>query len=228
MIIGNGLLAKAFLDSGYPIFDDWIIFASGVSDSNETDDASFKREKDLLVKTLSENPRLNIIYFSSVLVGITDKPYYNHKLEMENIIRVSSCKYIILRVPQIVGLSGNRNNIFNHIQENILNNRINIIYEGVERALIDVATLVSFVVYAMERTINETIIFSHVEKIKVLDLCLKIAKNLEIDPIISLKEPLSDIAGNWTINSSQIVIDWLGDVNVSGFTDKVIEQYVKK
>jgi hypothetical protein len=80
----------------------------------------------------------------------------------------------------------------------------------------------------MERTINETIIFSHVEKINALDLCLKIAKKLEIDPIISIKEPLLDVAGNWNIKSSQIVIDWLGGVNVDGFTDNVIEKYIKK
>lgn len=66
------------------------------------------------------------------------------------------------------------------------------------------------------------------KKLKVLDLCIKIAKRLEIDPIILLKEPLFDIAGNWNIESSQIVIDWLGDVNTIGFTDKVIEQYIKK
>lgn len=228
MVIGNGLLAKAFLESDYPIFKDWVIFASGVSDSNETNETSFKREKDLLAKTLTENTGLSLIYFSSVLVGISDKPYYKHKLEMENMIKESSCNHIILRIPQIVGLSGNKNNVFNHFQENILNNRINIIYEGVERALIDVGTLVQFVVYVMERTINETIIFSHVEKINVLDLCLKIAKKLEIDPIISLKEPLLDVAGNWNVESSQIVIDWLDGVNVGSFTDNVIEKYIKK
>lgn len=166
MIIGNGLLAKAFSDNDYPIFKDWIIFASGVSDSNETSEISFDREKALLTKTLSENIKSNIIYFSSILVDFSNKPYYKHKLEMENIIKNSDCNHIILRVPQIVGLNGNKNNIFNYLQDNILNNQINIIYEDIERALIDIGTLVQFVVYAMERTINETIIFSHVEKVK--------------------------------------------------------------
>ena len=46
MIIGNGLLAKAFIE--YKNNDEIVIFASGVSNSLEEKQSEFKRETDLL------------------------------------------------------------------------------------------------------------------------------------------------------------------------------------
>ena len=229
MVIGNGLLAKAF-SSNHPMLDDWIIFASGVSDSTETNPLiyieSFKREKELLSKTLKENDGLKFIYFSSVLVGVADSPYYKHKLDMENLIKSERCDYIIFRVPQIVGPNGNKNNLFNYFQDNIINNRINVIYAGIERALVDSDDLVQFVIFAIQRIINETVTLSYIEKITALDLCEKIGKKLEIKPSIWLKDNSS--LNNWDVSNSKIVIDWLNGINVSGYTDDIIEKYIKK
>ena len=45
MVVGNGMLARAF--KSYQKQDNIIIFASGISYSNETDSSSFVREKEL-------------------------------------------------------------------------------------------------------------------------------------------------------------------------------------
>ena len=79
MIIGNGLLAKAFssIDN-----DDYIFFCSGVSDSTEVKDENFKREIDLLKEQDKEK---KIIYFSSISV-CDDKDlkiYTQHKRNVE-------------------------------------------------------------------------------------------------------------------------------------------------
>ncbi|MEJ2498930.1 MAG: hypothetical protein P8Y46_06430 [Sulfurovaceae bacterium] len=50
MIIGNGMLAHEFSD--YKDDNDIIIFASGVSNSGETRESEFEREKELLTKTI--------------------------------------------------------------------------------------------------------------------------------------------------------------------------------
>ena len=81
MVIGNGLLGREF--KKYNDFNNCIIFASGVSNSNETDNVEFEREKLLLIKTIKENKDMKIIYFSSVLAGITNNKYYGHKIELE-------------------------------------------------------------------------------------------------------------------------------------------------
>ena len=107
MIIGNGLIANAFKNYCSD-FEDFVIFASGVSDSNEIDDAKFNRERELLINTIKQNPDKKIIYFTSVLTTTDENKYYNHKKEMAEIIINSKNEYIIYRVPQLIGKNGNQ------------------------------------------------------------------------------------------------------------------------
>ena len=222
MIVGNGLISKAFKQY-YHLLDDIVIFASGVSNSsgNNTDD--FNREKDLLIKTIKENKK--IIYFSSTLVNFNDKPYYKHKLEMEEIIKLSGVDYIIYRLPQIVGKSGNKDNIFNFIKNSIINNKPLTIYTDVERAILDVNDLVSFVLFSMELINKEVVNFSHIEKIYVSDLYNKISTNLKKDTIVLYKSD-SKMINNWDSDNSKIVNDWLADINTTNYTDNVIKKYL--
>ncbi len=229
MIVGNGLIADGFIRSQIN-FDNWVIFASGVSSSMDDNIDNFKREKDLLIKILKDNNHLKFIYFSSVLVGISDKQYYKHKLEMENLVKSEHNNYIIFRTPQIVGPTGNKNNLFNFLQNKIKNNEVNIIYNEIERALIDIDDLVQLVKYVSDKLINETIVLSHIEKITVLELCKKIASKLGLIPIITVKELSSDdLEGynNWNVKNSSIVNDWLNGNNINGYTDKIIDKYIK-
>ena len=111
MVIGNGLLGNIFSLDGSK-YDDFLIFASGVSDSKNTDINSSKREEDLINKTLLENIGLTFVYFSSILVDTINNDYYKHKLKMEELVKLKAEKYIIFRIPQIVGHLGNQNNLF--------------------------------------------------------------------------------------------------------------------
>ena len=91
MIIGNGLVAKKFKHYKRNV----IIFASGVSNSLETNDIQFYKEKQLLEDTLKKHPDKLLIYFSSRNVDLLNSPYYQHKLNMENLIKSYKNKYII-------------------------------------------------------------------------------------------------------------------------------------
>ena len=62
MIIGNGLRAKAF--NSYGNDNKLLIFASGVSNSNETSSKAFDREKKLLLDALNNQSGKKFIYFS--------------------------------------------------------------------------------------------------------------------------------------------------------------------
>ena len=60
MIIGNGLIANLFTEHDR---ENIIFFASGVSNSLETEKSAFLREENLLRKHLTENPEKNIHLF---------------------------------------------------------------------------------------------------------------------------------------------------------------------
>jgi UDP-2-acetamido-2,6-beta-L-arabino-hexul-4-ose reductase len=224
MIIGNGLLGNVFRlnDANYY---DYIIFASGVSDSKNTDTNSSKREEDLILKTLSENKGLTFIYFSSILANVVNNDYYKHKLRMEELIKDKAEKYLIFRIPQIVGSSGNQNNLFNHLVNNVKTNKTNIIYDNVERAIVDVDDLKLIVDYCKDKILNEIINLSHIEKLSIIDLSNKIYSKFNITPNISITTNIQN--ENWTVDNSNIIKEALNKLKIitSNYTDKIIIKY---
>ena len=94
MIIGNGLIASLFTDCDQ---ENIIFFASGVSNSLETQKEEFLREENLIRKTITENPNKIFIYFSTCSIYYSSKAesqYVLHKLKMEQII-TQLCSSII-------------------------------------------------------------------------------------------------------------------------------------
>lgn len=89
MIIGNGDIATALREIDC---DDRLFFASGVSNSSETRDSEFKREKDLL---FAQRGGLHIVYISSLSVFYLDTPYTQHKRSMEGLVRTYAWSYDI-------------------------------------------------------------------------------------------------------------------------------------
>lgn len=103
MIVGNGLLAAAFSDD-FTERVDTVIFASGVSNSQECDSAAFIRERVLLEKVLQKE-RKKVVYFSTCSLydpELKNSPYVKHKREMEALVRQTS-RHTIFRLPQVVG-----------------------------------------------------------------------------------------------------------------------------
>ena len=223
MIIGNGLLASAF--SSYGTYDDVIIFASGVSNSKETKEADFKREIDLLIKSISDNKGLKIIYFSCVLADIIDNHYFNHKLNAEAIIKNSSDNYLIFRIPQIIGKTGNKNNLVNYFKDSIINGNEITIFNDTQRALIDIDDLVKIVTYCKDNTSCETLIISDIEKVNVVDVVKLIATNLKIEPKINI---IDKNGGNWNVKNSNSVTQALKDLKIdsTNYTQKIITKYI--
>lgn len=136
MIIGNGLLAKAF--SRYASDDSVVIFASGVSNSNETNEAEFERERRLLAAALVANRKL--VYFSSC--GVVDayeaeRPYIQHKRRMESLVLASPNGYI-LRLPQVVGPTGNPHTLTNFLRDRISRGERFTAWARAERNLVDI------------------------------------------------------------------------------------------
>jgi hypothetical protein len=112
MIIGKGDIAKILNDRKEAIF-----FASGVSNSNETNESEYEREKKLL--SIQDKTKC-IFYFSSISVDDINKHsrYIKHKIEMEEIIKSNFQNYNIIRIGNIIW--GNNPNTF----INFINNKV--------------------------------------------------------------------------------------------------------
>jgi phage pi2 protein 07 len=94
MIIGNGDLASVLKDR-----EDLLFFASGVSNSQETRESEYDRERDLL---LSQPRSLRLVYFSSIRVFYPEaNRYTTHKKEMEQLVKETFPKYTIIRLGNI-------------------------------------------------------------------------------------------------------------------------------
>lgn len=115
MIVGNGLIANLFRENDS---ENVVFFASGVSNSLETDKNAFLREENLIRHTLQENPEKLFIYFSTCSIYDSSKNgsfYVNHKLRMEQIVEELAENFLILRVSNAVGKGGNPNLLMNYL-----------------------------------------------------------------------------------------------------------------
>ena len=93
MIIGHGDIASVL-----PHKRDRLFFASGVSNSRETRESEYRREKNLLLK---QNRKAHIVYFSTLAVLYGDNRYVKHKREMEELIKQEFLRYTIVRIGNI-------------------------------------------------------------------------------------------------------------------------------
>lgn len=136
MIVGRGLLATAF--AGFKSDPAVTIFASGVSNSQETSEAQFTRERELLIAALRGDARL--VYFSSC--GVAGDPdeltaYMRHKLAMEALVTARTDNMVV-RLPQVVGRTGNPHTLTNFLRDRILSGVPFTIWARAERNLIDI------------------------------------------------------------------------------------------
>lgn len=152
MIVGNGLIASAFKKNSH-YFKKHIVFASGVSNSGSVKDLEFRREFDLIDDFFDDEKVF--IYFSTCSIYDStkkDSEYVKHKLSVENYISEKFKKFIIYRLPNVVGKSSNPNTLTNYIFNQIKKCGSIDVYKNACRYLIDVDDVVQIV----EMTKNES------------------------------------------------------------------------
>lgn len=181
-VIGSGLLARAFLNINYKL-KDVVIFASGVSNSSCKIITEFERESlllDSVIKSHAANKTL--IYFSTCSIYDSTQNnsslYIKHKLLMESRVKEHS-KFIIFRLPQVVGLSSNPYTLTNFFSNSILSgNRIEI-QRNAFRNIIDIEDLVriAFYIVSENQYINHTLNIANNKSDKVIDI-LKIMEGI--------------------------------------------------
>lgn len=155
MVIGNGLLSRAFMD--YSNNDQVVVFASGVSNSGETNILAFQRELDLLNYIIETKMDCLLIYFSTTSIYDEHeftKPYVQHKIRMEEKIRKMTKNHVIFRLSNVVGQSQNKNTIFNFLAENIKCEMTIQLWKNAYRNLIDIDHVVENIDYLLRDKSN--------------------------------------------------------------------------
>ncbi|WP_374441858.1 NAD-dependent epimerase/dehydratase family protein [Epilithonimonas sp.] len=219
MIIGRGLIANLFTESDR---DDTVFFASGVSNSLETREEEFSREEILIKQTISENPEKTFVYFSTCSIYDSSKTgsnYVLHKLKMEQIIKNSCKKYLILRVSNAVGAGGNPNLLMNYLMRSVNNKETINVHTKATRNLIDAEDIknITFQLLKKEK-LNRIINVAYIQNYAIIEILEIIErfynKKLELNLIKS--------GSGYDIN----VPDVESYFKINGLTDK--ESYLCK
>jgi nucleoside-diphosphate-sugar epimerase len=127
------------------------IFASGVSNSAEIEPAAFRRERELLLETIAER-QSRLVYFSTCSLTDPDRrhtPYVLHKRSMEELVAAQP-GHIILRLPQLVGRTGNPHTLVNFLADRIRNSLPFEIWSHARRCVMDVETVAALTICLLE------------------------------------------------------------------------------
>lgn len=179
MVIGRGLVAKAF--KNYDAMDEFIIFASGVSDSKNSTDKDFFREQTLLLEAINQNRSKKIVYFSTCSIEDPDlkkTDYVKHKSHMEDLIRENALHYFIFRLSNLAGRTDNARTILNFFYFHIANNKPFEAWENSERNIIDVEDVFSIVDHILKNSLfqNHVVNIANTKNYAVLDIVKSIEK----------------------------------------------------
>lgn len=221
MIIGKGLIASQFSNDDR---EDIVFFASGVSNSSETDSHQFNREKDLIEKEINENPDKLFIYFSTC--SIYDSSKYNskyvlHKLHMEEIIKERSAHYLILRISNAVGKGGNPNLLMNYFYRQLKEGNKFIVHKNATRNLIDVEDVKNITMKYIDNGEYNKIVnvaykenFCIPEIVEIFEDVLKVNANIIIE----------DKGENYTIDIHELDYNF-NEFSKTNYLKKMIRKY---
>ena len=190
MIVGNGLLAKAFCRE-FANEHDVVVFASGVSNSREHREEQFQREKEMLEAALDLGKFL--LYFSTCSMAdaaLAETMYVRHKREMEGLIFARADRKAVFRLPQVVGATPNPHTLTNYLHHQITSGSRFPVWLHARRNLIDVDDVAAIVTHLVRtgradgQLINVACPYSVsiVELVQHFEEMLKIKANYELVP----------------------------------------------
>lgn len=155
MIVGKGLLAKAF-EQHFGGNRDVVVFASGVSNSLETRPSEFAREEKLLRELLDPKAR-RFVYFGSCGATANElelTAYMRHKRAMESLV-LSVPHGLVLRLPQVVSSAANPHTLTNFLRDRIVSGEHFAVWARAERNLIDIDDIIDIAIHLVEELPTE-------------------------------------------------------------------------
>ncbi|MGZ5596179.1 MAG: NAD-dependent epimerase/dehydratase family protein [Usitatibacter sp.] len=155
MVVGSGLIARAFIGAGGDSLADTCFYAAGVSNSGCRDEREFLRERGLLERAMAEVAGgERFVYFSTCSIedpSLGGSAYVGHKIEMEKLVRERP-RHLILRLPQVAGRTPNPHTLLNYLHARMARSERFQIWGGASRNIIDVEDVAAI---AMDLIVRE-------------------------------------------------------------------------
>ncbi|MBS30363.1 MAG: hypothetical protein CMG39_04295 [Candidatus Marinimicrobia bacterium] len=226
MVIGNGLIAKAF--DLYKSNKSILIFASGVSNSLEHRLSEFKKEENILLEVMDTYRFEKFVYFSSCYLNdLKEKgKYLFHKKRMEELVKKQK-NFLIFRLPIVVGNIRNNKGLINHILYKIKKKQELYIYKKLKRNLIGVDDVYYFTnKILLDNKINNKIInLSSKHSWLVQDIVNEIELILNKKAILKF---IDDKIENIEIDLKDIdSLTFKNDLFCEDYHKKVLRKYLK-
>ena len=191
MIVGSGLIAKAFIDGGAHALRDTCFYAAGVSNSGCQDEREYLRERERLNAAM-DGCRIGdrFVYFSSCSIAdpaSRDSAYVQHKIRMEDIVRERT-RHLILRLPQVAGNTPNPHTLLNYLHARIARSERFHIWGGATRNIIDVDDIVKITMdlIATEGANAETINIANPRSTVMLDIVHALERVLDTRAVFDI------------------------------------------
>ncbi len=177
MVIGQGAIANRF--QVYALQSTYIIYAGFIHDSTIQNLEAMYNEESRLDALISQSPIETIVYFSSCSVldkNESQSLYVKHRIRMENLLEKSKCNYLIIRLPQIIGLGDESTSLINYLVDAIRNNKPFKIWKNAQKNIIDIDDVYSIVQEILNKKtyFNKTINIASPRKTSILDIVQKI------------------------------------------------------
>lgn len=227
MIIGSGMLAKAFAAQFANVPNVWI-YAAGVSNSGCSDPREFARERGRLLDALRPGERADtFVYFSTCSVddpAAVNSPYVQHKIEMERVVSRHR-KFMIIRLPQVAGRTPNPHTLLNYLYARVARSEKFTLWTKATRNIIDIDNAAAIVVQLLNNTQSRQITVNVANSI-----------NYPINEIVAAMEKIVgkraitdrvDLGAAYEIDTSQItsIVRDLGLVFDDRYLERVMNKY---
>lgn len=154
MVIGRGVIANRFVD--YELQAKHLIFAGSVNDSAIRVE-EIQEEEIAITNALSANPEITFVFFSSCSIldpNLGGTPYVQHKVRMEKLICASAKKFLIFRLPQVLGRCEVKSSLVNYLVDAIFNQRSFQLWQNAQRNLIDIDDVHEIIGEVLKRNVS--------------------------------------------------------------------------
>ena len=207
-IIGSGFLAKNFknYESLFKKLN-ICIYSAGVSNSLCVDEQLFKKDQNRLISFNKEIDKKNILlYFSTCSIADpsrSNSPYVKNKLKIEKFIKSNFEKYLIIRLPEVVGKTKNNNTLINFFYNKINQKEKFTLWSRATRSIIDIEDVTKLMIDFLSNIKIDKKIINIANPLKYS--ALEIVKNIE--KLVSKKAQYDLIDKgdlSWKIDISEI------------------------
>tara|TARA_B100001057_G_C22632955_1_gene865125 strand:- start:176 stop:886 length:711 start_codon:yes stop_codon:yes gene_type:complete len=202
-IIGKGFIAKNLSKISREIIQSKIIiYAAGISNSNTESRKDLVREINSFNKFSKINKRKKILFISTADVTNNLKnrsKYVKNKIKIEKSIKKNFKNFIIVRIPQIIGKSKNKNTLINFFYNKIKSRKTIKLLLNVDRNLLDIDDIIKMIkVIIMNNKINKKVItLSNKYFIQPIDIIRIFEKTLKISAKYNFKKTKKQ---NWNLH----------------------------